>query len=594
MSLPLLLSLFVTCRAENAHLFFFRRQSPFSGPLSAGPPAFFAKIVGKSKKRLSYFAYNCIIRINAGITSHAHYLTIPGNEGFFIMEPIQVGFLCLLPPLIAIALALITKEVISSLIIGIFTGTVIYTVHVGGGLAGAVSNMFTIMSDEFSASMIIFLSLLGALVAVVSMAGGSRAYGNWASGKVRSAQSAQLATSALGAIIFIDDYFNCLTVGTVMKPVTDKFRISRAKLAYIIDATAAPICIIAPVSSWAASVISSLPDTGSGGMHTFISAIPYNLYAILTIVMVILLSVTRLDYGPMEREQAKALAGGEADAQGSSTDSDLAGLDISPKGRVFDLLIPIIALILFSVLSMLYTGGYFSGQGLSLFDAFGATNANLSLAMGGFGALVVAALLFIPRRVLSFRDFMKGVTAGVKSMVSACVILTLAWTIKGVCSTLSVDSYVATAVKNSSLPVIFLPAIIFVVAAFLSFSTGTAWGTFGILLPIVVPICSSLAPEIMTISLSATLAGSVFGDHCSPISDTTILSSTGANCDHILHVSTQIPYACTVAVCCLVGYLVAGFTQNIYLTLGVSVVLLVAAILVMHRITDRRLAKKAA
>lgn len=509
-------------------------------------------------------------------------------RGVSNMEPIQVGILCLLPPIIAIGLALITKEVISSLMIGILSGTVIYAFHTGGGLAEAISNAFVIMSSEFSASMIIFLGLLGALVAVISMAGGSLAYGEWASSKVKSPAAAQLATSALGVVIFIDDYFNCLTVGTVMRPVMDKFHISREKLAYIIDSTAAPVCIIAPVSSWAASVISNLPDTGTGGMHTFISTIPFNLYAILTILMILILSLSRLDFGPMQRAQIAAKNQDAAAVETSNSADELSQISISKKGKVFDLLIPIIALIIFSVLSMLYTGGYFAGEGLSIFDAFGATDANLSLAMGGFGAIVVAAVLFIPRKVLSFRDFMGGITIGVKSMVSACIILTLAWTIKGVCTSLSVDTFVAQAVASSNMPIALIPAIIFLVAAFLSFSTGTAWGTFGILIPIIVPICQQLAPDLLSVALAATLAGSVFGDHCSPISDTTILSSTGARCDHMRHVSTQIPYAITVATCCVVGYLIAGFTKNVYLTLGVSILLLVMLLIVLHRITIKK------
>lgn len=500
------------------------------------------------------------------------------------MDAIQVGFLCLLPPLIAIGLALLTREVIFSLMVGIFSGTVIYAFQVGGGVPEAVSNTFVIMANEFSASMIIFLCLLGALVAVITMAGGSRAYGNWAARKVKSRVGAQLATCALGILIFIDDYFNCLTVGTVMKPVTDKSKISRAKLSYLIDSTAAPVCIIAPISSWAASVISTLPDdSGDGGMHTFLSTIPFNLYAILTIVMVIILSVTRLDFGPMEKYELEASKQqGEIQNDSTAEKDEFSDLKISEKGKVYDLVIPILALIIFSVLSMLYTGGFFEG-GISLFDAFGATDPNLSLAMGGFAALIVAAVIFLPRRIMTFKNFMSGITVGVKSMVPACMILTLAWTLKGVCNSLSVDSYVAGIVSGSNLPVAFLPAIIFVVAAFLSFSTGTAWGTFGILIPIVVSICNEISPEILSIALAATLAGSVFGDHCSPISDTTILSSTGAGCDHMVHVSTQISYACTVAVCCFVGYIVAGISKNVLITLLVSAALLAVLMMFFHR-----------
>ncbi len=501
------------------------------------------------------------------------------------MDPIQVGFLCILPPVIAIGLALITKEVLSSLMIGILSGTLIYALNTGAGPVSAVSNAFTIMAQEFSASMIVFLCLLGGLVAVISMAGGSRAYGEWAAKGVRSRTSAQLATSALGVLIFIDDYFNCLTVGTVMKPITDKYHISRAKLAYLIDATAAPVCIIAPVSSWAASVISNLPDEGEGGMATFLSTIPFNLYAILTIIMIVVVVAFKLDFGPMQKYELEAqMQKGDITDDATAQADDIGGLAVSSKGTLWDLLVPILALIVFCIMSMLYTGGFFAG-GMSLFEAFGNTDANLSLAMGGFGAIVVAALMFLPRKILTFRTFMDGITAGIKSMVPACSILTLAWTLKGVCNTLSVGPYVSDVVSSSSVPIAILPAIVFVVAAFLSFSTGTAWGTFGILIPIVVPICENVDISILSIMLAATLAGSVFGDHCSPISDTTILSSTGAGCDHITHVSTQIPYALLVAGCCFVGYIVAGLTRSVAITLVVSVVLLIAALFILHRVT---------
>ena len=506
------------------------------------------------------------------------------------MEGISVGIWALLPALIAIGLALITKEVLSSLVIGILSGTLIYAFSTGGGVVSAVSNIFTIMSNEFSASMIIFLCLLGGLVAVTSMAGGSRAYGDWAAKKVKSGKTAQLATCGLGAVIFIDDYFNCLTVGTVMKPVTDKFNISREKLAYIIDSTAAPVCIIAPVSSWAASVISSLPETENGGMGTFLKTIPYNLYAILTIVMVIVLSVTKLDFGAMAKFQSKAEKNDNIESIESASTDELAHVKVSSKGKVIDLILPIVALIIFSILSMLYTGGYFNGEGLSLFEAFGATDANLSLAMGGFGAIIVAMLMFIPRKILTFKGFMDGIVIGFKSMVGACTILTLAWTLKGVCASLSLDVYVSTMVKESAFPIAFLPGVIFLVAAFLSFATGTAWGTFGILIPIVSGLFGAdillQNPEILIISLSATLAGSVFGDHCSPISDTTILSSTGANCDHVNHVSSQIPYACVVAGCSFIGYIVAGFTSNVYITLVASLALF-AIVMFVVKITKK-------
>lgn len=504
------------------------------------------------------------------------------------MELINAGILSVLPPIIAIVLALITKEVISSLIVGILSGAVIYTAHTGGSfLVRPVEVTFSVMGSWFDIQIILFLALLGALVTVVTMAGGSRAYGQWAGTKIKSRTSAQLATSALGALIFIDDYFNCLTVGTVMKPVTDKYRISRAKLAYIVDATAAPICIIAPISSWAAAVGASLYKTGSfeNELSAFVKTIPYNLYAILTIIMVIVLAFTNLDFGPMAKAERQAREGHLGSIETDAT----VGVKVSDKGRVFDLLIPIGALILFSILAMLYTGGFFSGEGISIATAFGNCESTLSLVMGGFGALIVSFLLFIPRKVVSFRNFMTGITEGVKSMVPAFIILTLAWTIAGICrDLLGTGEYVGNLVQQSQFPMALLPAIIFLVAAFLSFSTGTAWGTFNILIPIVVIICQG-SPELITVTLSATLAGSVFGDHSSPISDTTILSSTGAGCDHIQHVSTQFIYAMVVAGCCFVGYLVAGFSgSNLIATLGSSLVLLVAALVVLHKVYQKK------
>lgn len=512
------------------------------------------------------------------------------------MDAINVGFLSIIPPIIAIGLALLTKEVISSLIIGILSGTFIYALHtaVGGGVIGIVvktaDTTVKLMTDKLSGNtaIVLFLSMLGALVVVITKAGGSRAYGNWASSKIKTRVGASLATSALGALIFIDDYFNCLTVGTVMKPVTDKHRISHVKLAYLIDATAAPICIIAPVSSWAASVISQMGDTGLNGMESFIQSIPYNLYAILTIIMIITLSCLQLDFGPMEKFELNAMKNGDLDSSsglGNTVNDELNQLRISPKGKVYDLLIPIAALIVFSILSMLYVGGYFEG-GMTLADGFGNTDAGPALALSSFASLIVAFLLFVPRKVLNFREFMDGIGQGVKSMVGAIIILTLAWTISGVCrDLLSTGEFVGDLVAKSNMPTMLIPAIIFVVAGFLSFSMGTSWGTFGILIPIIATVCSKVAPELTIISLSATLAGSVFGDHCSPISDTTILSSTGATCNHIDHVSTQIPYACVVASCSILGYIVAGFTKNLFFTLAVAIITLLASLIILHRIS---------
>lgn len=509
------------------------------------------------------------------------------------MENINVGFLSILPPIIAIVLALKSKDVVSSLIIGILSGTLIYVFN--APVTGEVSffnklilsleYMFTIMANKFDVMMIIFMCVLGALVAVVTLAGGARAYGQWASAKVKSPVGAKLATSILGIVIFIDDYFNCLTVGTVMRPVTDQHKISREKLAYLIDAMAAPVCIIAPISSWAASILTYLPEDVDR-MGLFLSTVPFNFYALLTILMVILLSLWDLDFGLMAKFERKAKTRKTLDEVETTAthSSDFSNRNISEKGKVYDLLIPILALILFSVLAMLYTGGYFT-EDKTLFQAFGDTAPTKSLVLGGFGAVIVAFILFLPRRVLLFPEFMDGVVLGVKSMVTACMILTFAWTIKGVCDVLSTGAYVSHMVETSSMPVMLIPAIVFLVAALLSFSIGTSWGTFGILIPIMVTVSNSVAPELLTINLSATLAGSIFGDHCSPISDTTILSSTGASCSHIDHVATQIPYATIVAVVSLIGFITAGITKSWLLSFGAAFILLITALLILHKKT---------
>ena len=505
------------------------------------------------------------------------------------MDPVYVGWLSILPPVIAIVLALLTKEVISSLLVGILSGALIYSLSTGANpIVGTVETSFKLMANKADISILLFLALLGALVVVIGMAGGSRAYGRWAGTKLKSRRSAMVATGVLGGLIFIDDYFNCLTVGTVMKPVTDKHNISRAKLAYIIDATAAPVCIIAPISSWAAAVGSSLRETGafSSDLTAFVSTIPYNLYAILSIVMVFALCLFNLDFGPMAKVEKKAKEEGDPGAVDTRLRESFA---VSDKGRVFDMLIPVIPLIVFTILAMLYNGGLWGEDPAyhSIPAAFGNCSASEALVIGGFAALVVAFLLFVPRGVVKFRAFMDGIVEGVKSMVPAFVILILAWTISGVCrELLMTGEFVKTIVSNSVLPGALLPALIFIVSALLSFAMGTAWGTFGILIPIVVPTCTAVAPELLVVALSATLAGSVFGDHCSPISDTTILSSTGAGCNHIQHVSTQLVYSVTAAACCVVGYLVAGFSGgNIPLTLGTSLLLLAAVMFILHRIS---------
>lgn len=511
------------------------------------------------------------------------------------MEAIDIGWLSILPPIIAIALALLTKEVISSLIVGILSGTLIYAFNTGGGVVKAIDVTFALMAEKLGANapIILFLGFLGALVAVITMAGGSKAYGDWAGNKIKSKKGAQLGTSLLGGLIFIDDYFNCLTIGTVMRPVADKHQISRAKLAYIIDATAAPICIIAPISSWAASVISQMNGlevngVPLNGMETFMATIPYNLYAILTLIMVIVLCVTDIEFGPMAKFEKAAREGKDSKETAAVEDDELSRMKVSSKGKVYDLIIPIVALIIFAILSMLYVGGYFDG-GMTLAEGFGATDAGPALALAGFGALIVAFILFIPRKIITFKEFMDGIGIGVKSMVGAFIILTLAWTISGVCrELLNTGEFVGGLVEASNMPPAFIPAIVFLVAGGLAFAMGTSWGTFGILIPIVTMICAAVAPELITATLAATLAGAVFGDHCSPISDTTILSSTGAGCNHIDHVSSQIPYTLVVAGCCFIGYLIAGFTADVWITLGSSIVLLLGTLFVLHKMSKKQ------
>lgn len=509
----------------------------------------------------------------------------------------DAGIWSIVPPVIAIILALITKEVVFSLIFGILSGTVIYSLMTGLGFVGFFETVVKLMTTKLgdNANMIVFLCLLGILVALVTRAGGSKAYGDWASKKLKGPRSASAATSALSCLLFIDDYFNCLTTGTVMRPVTDKFKMSREKLAYRIDATAAPICIIAPISSWAASVISYFPKNSElSPMAAFIQSIPMNLYAMLTLFMVFWLALRKnSDYGPMAKAEYRAATTGDLGA----TDSTQADEEFNKhtaadsKGRVIDLVLPILVLIVLSIVFMLYVGGLWDGTGKSLFQAFGDTDSGAALALSAFCTLIFTFVFFMVRRVLSFKEFFGCINKGVSSMVSACVILTLAWSISGVCrDLLNTGGFVASIVESSGIPVQLLAPIIFLIACVLSFSTGTAWGTFGILIPIVISITEIAAPELTIPCLSATLAGSVFGDHCSPISDTTILASTGASCNHLAHVGTQAPYAITVAVCCFIGYFIAGFTASLgfavsaSISLGASLLCLIILLIILPKV----------
>lgn len=491
------------------------------------------------------------------------------------LEMINAGWLSVIPPILAILLAVFTKEVYSSLFVGILSGMLIYCTLTGSSILVALQYTFDMMASKLGehAYMIIFLALLGALVIIVTKAGGSRAYGKWASKKLNSPIKVKLATFLLGIVIFIDDYFNCLTVGTVMRPVSDKFKIAREKLAYIIDSTAAPVCIIAPISSWAVAVSSEIGQVG--GLNAFIQTIPYNFYAILTLLFVFYLCITDFDFGAMKeaQEDLQYVIYPEEEYQ------EMDGIRITNKGKVIDLLIPMIVLIFASVFFMAYVGGIF--EGVSFGEAIGV-NPTLGLSLGAFSAILCALVLYIPRNIMSFSDFMDGTTHGVKNMISAIMILVFAWSLSGVCrEMLGTGQYISSLVFANDIPLSFLPAIIFALASILSFSMGTAWGTFGILIPIVSMVCTGEGAIYLIPTLGATLAGSVFGDHCSPISDTTILSSTGAKCEHMNHVSTQVPYAIFIAIISFLGYLVAGFTCNVYISLGFSIIALVISIIVI-------------
>lgn len=484
----------------------------------------------------------------------------------------------LVPAIIAIVLALITKEVYVSLLIGILSGALFFT---NFQPLDALETTFTIMSEKVggNTNIIIFLVLLGMIVALMSKSGASRAYGNWASRSIKSRKGALAATSGLGALIFVDDYFNCLTVGTVMGPVTDRHRISRAKLAYIIDATAAPICIIAPISSWAAAVGSSLPEGSSiDGFGLFLQTIPFNLYALLTILMVVFLIIFNFDFGAMKRYNETHQGDDEFIASRVETAAD----EKPRRGRVFDLVIPIAALIVLCIAAMLYTGGIL--EGANIIEAFANCDSSLSLVFGSFFTILVIFFLYIPRKIITFKEFAESFTEGFKAMVPAILILTFAWTLSGVCGEnyLNAGGFVSNFVQETALATAILPAAFFLIALGLAFATGTSWGTFGILIPIAIAIFGGVESQLLIITVSSILAGAVCGDHISPISDTTILASTGANCNHIEHVSTQLPYALLVASFCLIGYIIAGFTQNGWLALGVGAVLLIAALLFFY------------
>ena len=495
---------------------------------------------------------------------------------------VYATFWALVPPVVAIGLALITKEVYSSLFIGVLMGGILYS---GFSFEGTITHIFedgmiNVLSDSYNVGILIFLVILGTMVCLMNRAGGSAAFGQFAADHIKGRVGAELATILLGCLIFIDDYFNCLTVGSVMRPVTDKFKVSRAKLAYLIDATAAPICIIAPISSWAAAVTGFVE--GEDGFSIFVRAIPYNFYAILTIVMMIGMVLLRTEFGSMKFHEKNALKGDLYTTPGRPYDTEKQP-EVSVRGTVLDLLIPIISLIICCMVGMLYTGGFFSGE--NFVTAFSQSDASLGLTMGSFFGLLITIGLYQVRRVLKFSECMACIPEGFKSMVPAIMILSFAWTLKAMTDSLGADVYVATVVASSARSFLnFLPAIIFVVGCFLAFATGTSWGTFGILIPIVVAVFENSNPDLMIISISACMAGAVCGDHCSPISDTTIMASAGAQCEHVNHVTTQLPYAVTAAVVSFVSYIIAGFVQSAWIALPIAIALMVATMFVIRAV----------
>ena len=496
----------------------------------------------------------------------------------------------LLPPLVAIILALITKEVYSSLFVGIVVGALLYS---GFKFEGTVTQIFEggiikVLSDSYNVGILIFLVILGSVVCMMNKAGGSAAFGRWASKKIHTRVGAELAAIILGVLIFIDDYFNCLTVGSVMRPVTDRHHVSRAKFAYLIDATAAPVCIIAPISSWAAAVSGFVE--GQDGLAIFVRTIPYNFYAILTIVMMVGMVLMKTEFGAMRTHEINALNGDlyttSARPYENATDDETP----NPRGKVIDLVIPIVVLVICCVISMIYTGGFFSGT--DFVTAFSQSDASTGLAMGSAFGLVFAIIFYMIRRVINFRDCMGCIPEGFKAMVPAIMILTFAWTLKAMTDSLGAAVFVEEAMRSVAGGIeVILPAIIFLVGCGLAFATGTSWGTFGILIPIVVAVFEKSSPEMMIISMSACMAGAVCGDHCSPISDTTIMASAGAQCDHVTHVSTQLPYAILAAAVSFVTYIVAGFVKTAWIALPVGIVLMLIVLFVIKKMNPMPIEK---
>lgn len=501
-------------------------------------------------------------------------------------------FWALLPSLIAIVLALITKEVYSSLFVGILTGALFWGKFHPVAVLNHVfrDGIISVISDSWNVGILVFLVILGMMVQLMNKTGGSLAFGRWATSHIRGKVGAQLATILLGVLIFIDDYFNCLTVGSVMRPVTDKHKISREKLSYLIDATAAPVCIIAPISSWAAAVAGFVE--GENGMSLFLKAIPYNYYALLTILAMILIVSLKISFGPMKKYEEEAL-NDEYWAKKEYVGAEDTSLKVNHNGKVVDMIIPIILLIVLCTIGMIYTGGFFKGE--TFIDAFANSDASVGLVLGSASALIMTIIFYLFRGVITFDDAMDCLPEGFKQMVPAILILTFAWSLKAMTDNLGAATYVAGVVAGSAAGFqAFLPCIIFLIAIGLSFATGTSWGTFGILIPIVVNCFQNTDYNLMIISISACMAGAVCGDHCSPISDTTIMSSAGAECVHINHVSTQLPYALTVAAISALTYIVAGFVRNAWISLIVGIIFTVITLFVIRSMGSKETASEKA
>ena len=552
------------------------------GVLKKGQPPFFCPRKGRrkmSKKAGTALSVMAMVFMGA-LASPLTVLAADAEETY--QPALYATIWALLPPLVAIILALITKEVYSSLFVGIVVGALLYS---GFKFEGTVTQIFEggiikVLSDSYNVGILIFLVILGSVVCMMNKAGGSAAFGRWASKKIHTRVGAELAAIILGVLIFIDDYFNCLTVGSVMRPVTDRHHVSRAKFAYLIDATAAPVCIIAPISSWAAAVSGFVE--GQDGLAIFVRTIPYNFYAILTIVMMVGMVLMKTEFGAMRTHEINALNGDlyttSARPYENATDDETP----NPRGKVIDLVIPIVVLVICCVISMIYTGGFFSGT--DFVTAFSQSDASTGLAMGSAFGLVFAIIFYMIRRVINFRDCMGCIPEGFKAMVPAIMILTFAWTLKAMTDSLGAAVFVEEAMRSVAGGIeVILPAIIFLVGCGLAFATGTSWGTFGILIPIVVAVFEKSSPEMMIISMSACMAGAVCGDHCSPISDTTIMASAGAQCDHVTHVSTQLPYAILAAAVSFVTYIVAGFVKTAWIALPVGIVLMLIVLFVIKR-----------